>query len=789
MTGADSCSRCGTSLAMAMGDPGQERCFSCGARIALQTLAITGARPLSAFDTEAAARIQELARRPEFASRYKLGRMLGRGAAALVFEATHIQMGRSVAIKFLCQYDEEEEMERFRAEARTLAAIRHPHVLQLFDFDHLKKHPYLVVEFLEGGTLRARLDEEGMIAPLTAISIFAGCLAGLDACHSKGIIHRDLKPENVLFDGDRRPKLTDFGIAKLMGQASMTRTGEVIGTPLYMSPEQVRGDTAGAPADLYAAGLILYEMLTGRHPFRAETAIQVFSMHLEEPPPPMGIEGLPPQLRSLVERLLAKNPADRPARARDITEDLRASVRYLQQVETGRTRVARDQRDGEFPPIPPANRNVGVRRATRVLAALHTATMQQPVARRTGLTATVMDPPARSTSGAGLQRPRTRSGNTTPIRSALIPRPSQPPAPRTRLGSPMVFRALLLVLLLLVVGPLVALQFMEPPEDPLTLAHLLPSAPADHTVRIEPPPRKAFSFRPTSHLSTRLPTIVKQVDELWEHWARRSVQRERMRRVALELLEQGVHGTAVLALNTRRPWSDTVTVQEAIAALPGCLEEERKDGRTLGTIVRQCQGETPQTPAEIATFGSIEGLSFCVWSSTELVWRVSRIAAMSSTPSNDLEATLKIRSTWEGPYPSGGLGMLQSYLVDLVWILQSSTAAPQEPGRSGLALCRLPHVARAFQRTTWRDADHDRVGASLRTFHGALRRLPGKAGPSLGELTRMIWDHYSAESTGESFQVNRAESLLRSLAETIPAIRPDLAVLERILLHREGMPD
>src|SRR5215831_2656843 len=218
---------------------------------------------------------------------YVITARLGTGGMATVYRARQESMGRDVAIKVIRPdlTEEPDFVARFEREARTVAALSHPHILKVFDFGQHDELVYLVMELLSGGSL-ADLIREGPL-PINSITILLDQIASaLDYAHRKGIVHRDLKPQNVLLDEANNAHLTDFGIAKILGEtAGLTQSGVAMGTPAYMSPEQWQGQPLDARADVYALGIMLFEMLTGVLPFRAETPATLMFKHLQEPPP------------------------------------------------------------------------------------------------------------------------------------------------------------------------------------------------------------------------------------------------------------------------------------------------------------------------------------------------------------------------------------------------------------------------------------------------------------------------------------------------------------------------
>ena len=209
---------------------------------------------------------------------YEVQGVLGRGGMGVVYKAWHLRLNRPVALKMLLAgpYARPEELERFLREAEAVAGLRHPNIVQVYDVGDLDGRPYFTMEFVEGGSLAQKLA--GTPQPAGQAAALVATLAeAVQVAHQSGIVHRDLKPANILLTADGTPKITDFGLARrLEGGGGLTLSGVPVGTPSYMAPEQARGqkDAIGPAADVYALGAILYELLTGRPPFRAETAAE-----------------------------------------------------------------------------------------------------------------------------------------------------------------------------------------------------------------------------------------------------------------------------------------------------------------------------------------------------------------------------------------------------------------------------------------------------------------------------------------------------------------------------------
>jgi hypothetical protein len=259
--------------------------------------------------------------------RYELAERIGGGGMADVFRAHDRTLDRDVAVKVMRPTfaGVPEFVERFHREAEALGAIDHPNIVRVLDYGASEDGPFIVMELVTGGTLGDLMRARGRVDQYDAARIAAGIADGLEAAHLRGVLHRDLKPDNVLLDSDGRPKIADFGIARLAAAAAITRTGELLGTPQYLAPEQMSGDVVDERADLYALGVILYEMLTARQPTGGTTPAEIVSRRLRiDPRPPSRLVALAPALNALVLRTLARDPARRVRRAADLREALLA---------------------------------------------------------------------------------------------------------------------------------------------------------------------------------------------------------------------------------------------------------------------------------------------------------------------------------------------------------------------------------------------------------------------------------------------------------------------------------
>ena len=260
-----------------------------------------------------------------FAGRYRLERKLGSGGMADVWLAEDQELGRKVAIKMLHERyaNDTQFVERFRREATHAAGLSHPNVVSIYDRGEAEGSYFIVMEYVEGRTLKELIVTRGPCPVPVAISYVRQVLAALRYAHRNGIVHRDIKPHNVLVDHEGRVKVADFGIARA-GSSQMTEAGSIIGTAQYLSPEQARGAPVDESSDLYSTGIVLYELLTGHVPFTGETPVEIAMKHLSQvPEAPSTIRPeIPRDLDLVVLRALAKEPADRYRSAKEMDRDL-----------------------------------------------------------------------------------------------------------------------------------------------------------------------------------------------------------------------------------------------------------------------------------------------------------------------------------------------------------------------------------------------------------------------------------------------------------------------------------
>ncbi|MEV6742129.1 serine/threonine-protein kinase [Streptomyces sp. NPDC051104] len=251
------------------------------------------------------------------AGRYQLNTTIGRGAMGEVWRAYDQMLDRPVAVKVLLDRNADPTADsRFRLEAQTAGRLHHPHVVGVLDFGEHEGRLFLVMELVEGASLARVLADDGPLPAEQVAAIAAQAAAGLAVAHEQGIVHRDIKPGNLLLDAGGTLKIGDFGIARFMDDPSgaLTATGQIVGTSLYIAPERALGKPAGPASDVYSLGCVLYQLLTGRPPFRADSPIAILHQHLDATPVPPRELGaaLPPAFENYLLGLLAKRPEDRP---------------------------------------------------------------------------------------------------------------------------------------------------------------------------------------------------------------------------------------------------------------------------------------------------------------------------------------------------------------------------------------------------------------------------------------------------------------------------------------------
>lgn len=260
--------------------------------------------------------------------RYKILRHIGSGGMAEVYLAEDLLLSRQVAIKVLRDQfnDDKTLLNQFKHEAQSAARLSNPSIINIFDVCEEDGKSFIVMEYVEGKTLKDLLEEKGRLTPYQAVKIACDIAAGLSHAHKRNIIHCDIKPHNILITENMMPKIADFGIARMISSMTMVYTNSVIGSVHYLSPEQASGKPITAQSDIYSLGIVLYEMLTGHVPFDGNTAVAVAMMHVEKTPPPLStfVDGLPECLQRVIDKALAKDLTKRYATASEMWQDLKA---------------------------------------------------------------------------------------------------------------------------------------------------------------------------------------------------------------------------------------------------------------------------------------------------------------------------------------------------------------------------------------------------------------------------------------------------------------------------------
>jgi eukaryotic-like serine/threonine-protein kinase len=295
--------------------------------------------------------------------RYRLEAKLGSGGMSTVYLARDTTLDRPVAVKVMHREmsEQADQLERFRQEARAVAKISHPNVVAVIDAGEDGGYPYIVFEYVEGETLKARINRVGALDVQESLAYAIEIARGLTVAHARRMVHRDIKPQNVLIDAEGRAKLTDFGISRQLEKDGLTATGRVLGTTDYVAPEQAMGRGADQRSDIYSLGVVLFEMLTGHVPFSADSQVGVAMKHVNEELP--DVQGDRPELSAatalVVERATAKDPTKRYADIGEMIDDLSTAL----EVEAARAGSTTGEATTVLEAVPPAKRKLS-RRAT-----------------------------------------------------------------------------------------------------------------------------------------------------------------------------------------------------------------------------------------------------------------------------------------------------------------------------------------------------------------------------------------------------------------------------------------
>jgi serine/threonine-protein kinase len=265
--------------------------------------------------------------------RYRVDTMIATGGMSAVYRGLDLRLDRPVALKIMdSRYAGDRQfLTRFQREARAVAGLKDPGLVAVYDQGIDGQHPFLVMELIEGGTLRELLRERGPMPPHAVAAVLRPVLGGLAVAHRAGLVHRDIKPENVLVSDDGDVKLADFGLVRAVAEAKITSASVILGTAAYLSPEQVSTGDAGPRSDVYSVGILAYELLTGVTPFTGDSALAIAYQRMDNDvcPPSTVIAGVPAQFDELVGRATAREPADRYADAQDMGVELDAIVDEL----------------------------------------------------------------------------------------------------------------------------------------------------------------------------------------------------------------------------------------------------------------------------------------------------------------------------------------------------------------------------------------------------------------------------------------------------------------------------
>ena len=293
--------------------------------------------------------------------RYELEELVGTGGMSSVFRAHDRLLDRKVALKVLHQQytDDDDYVERFRREARAVAALSHPNIVTVIDRGEHEGRQFIVFEFVAGENLKRLIERRGPAPVATALELGMQMARGLSFAHQQGLVHRDVKPQNILLNGHGQAKVTDFGIARSLDvQHGMTQTGTVLGTSDYIAPEQAQGQRVDEHTDVYSLGVVMYELLTSEVPFPGENFVAVAMRHINEPPPPIRDKrpDVSPRLEAAIQKAMAKDPEDRFPTMADFCRELEACLAEAQgetqvaaPVVTKRRRTARSPRRGPSP--------------------------------------------------------------------------------------------------------------------------------------------------------------------------------------------------------------------------------------------------------------------------------------------------------------------------------------------------------------------------------------------------------------------------------------------------------
>ena len=364
--------------------------------------------------------------------RYRIDDLLGQGGMSAVYKATDPNLKRVVAIKLIHPHlsSDPSFVLRFEGEASAVASLRHPNIVQVFDFNNDGGVYYMVLEFIPGETLQDRMQRLNQVGRKLSIKEALTCTLNIcDAvgyAHQRGMVHRDIKPANIMLDVHNQAILMDFGIVKILGGESHTSTGAVVGTARYMSPEIIRGEVADHRSDIYSLGVTLYEMLSGRPPFMADSAMTLMMMHLNDPIPNVREfrDDVPPALTQILEKSLAKDRTDRYQSAAEMSADLRRVLADL----SGQASSVKETK-----PAPQSSATVVDSQPINVVPSSSATMMEsQPVKPVPSSSATVMESqPHAQPSGQTQLEPAPATGSQSQPLPPIASTPTPPPAGNT----------------------------------------------------------------------------------------------------------------------------------------------------------------------------------------------------------------------------------------------------------------------------------------------------------------------------------------------------------------------
>ena len=384
---------------------------------------------------------------------YEINRLIASGGMGEVYLATHTTMSRKAAIKVIYPYltQDDKFIERWRREARALAALQHPHIVDVYDAGVADGRYYIAMAYLPNGTLKSRLDElrkSGATMQVDdALAVIQQMATTLDYAHRNGIIHRDVKPSNILIAADGRYVLSDFGIASHLGATRVTRDYSALGSAEYMSPEQAQGMEITPSSDVYSLGVVAFEMLSGRLPFVADTVMAMLYKHVNEPPPTITClrADLPAGIKDVINKSLEKNPAKRYASAAEMATAIQTLRTQKPAVGSRRTLIvgviaaialvgsgvviAVGTRLVGAPPRTPAPSSTAtlVAPATVVVPVAATATATLPATNTPDVATRIVPTPTRAPSAT----PQPAATSTSTSISTLVPTPTPTPVPPT----------------------------------------------------------------------------------------------------------------------------------------------------------------------------------------------------------------------------------------------------------------------------------------------------------------------------------------------------------------------